>query len=107
VLAGGAGDEPGGDAGRPKVSELAGVPATITADGVVRITWPRTDVVVRVDGAAVKPFAGLTTGAAFAPSASGARAGGRSSCSRMKWMRPSMPHWQGPAGDGVAQLLSA
>ncbi len=59
-----------------KVSELAGVPATITADGVVRITWPRTDVVVRVDGAAVKPFAGLTTWAAFAPSASGATAAG-------------------------------
>ncbi|MGB9626542.1 MAG: DUF1259 domain-containing protein, partial [Phycisphaerae bacterium] len=59
-----------------KISELAGVPATITADGVVRITWPRTDVVVKVDGAAIKPFAGLTSWAAFAPSPGGATAVG-------------------------------
>src|SRR5207245_7354612 len=33
--------------------------------GVVRLAWPRTDVAVKVDGLALKPFAGLGSWAAF------------------------------------------
>jgi len=41
-------------------------------DGVVRISWPRTDVSVDVDGVKLPPAAGLTSWAAFAPAADGA-----------------------------------
>ena len=42
-----------------KIGTAAGAKATTTPDGVVRIGWPRTDVTVKVDGMALKPFAGL------------------------------------------------
>ncbi|MEM7049404.1 MAG: DUF1259 domain-containing protein [Acidobacteriota bacterium] len=48
-----------------KISRAAGVPATVAADGVVRIGWARTDVVVQVDGSPLPPFAGLGSWAAF------------------------------------------
>lgn len=55
-----------------KIADLAKLPASITADGVVRLAWPRTDVAVKVGGMTLKPFAGLTTWAALAPSGRGA-----------------------------------
>jgi len=54
------------------IGRAAGVPATAAPDGVVRIGWPRTDVPVKVDGMALKPFAGLGSWAAFTPSGHGA-----------------------------------
>lgn len=55
-----------------KIGTAAGVKATTTPDGVVRIAWPRTDVEVTVDGMPLKPFAGLGSWGAFAPAAHGA-----------------------------------
>jgi hypothetical protein len=55
-----------------KIGTAAGAKATTTADGVVRIGWPRTDVAVAVDGMPLPPFAGLGSWAAFAPTAHGA-----------------------------------
>src|SRR5947209_9998151 len=55
-----------------KISKAAGTKATASPDGVVRIAWARTDVAVKVDGMAVKPFAGLGSWAAFAPAKHGA-----------------------------------
>jgi hypothetical protein len=43
-----------------------------TDEGVVRATWPRTDVAVTVDGMPFPPPAGLTSWAAFTPTAQGA-----------------------------------
>ena len=54
------------------IGELMGVPTTTTADGVVRVSWPRTDVPVTVDGMSFNPGAGLTSWAAFAQAAEGA-----------------------------------
>ena len=48
-----------------KIEEIMGVKATVAADGVVRVSWPRKDVKVRVDGVAMRPFAGLGSWAAF------------------------------------------
>jgi hypothetical protein len=51
----------------PSVVSLAiGVEAKEAEDGTVRAVWPRTDVLVTVDGMAFTPPAGLTTWAAFA-----------------------------------------
>jgi hypothetical protein len=55
-----------------KISEAAGVKATTTPDGVVRIAWARSDVPVKVDGMPLKPFAGLGSWAAFTPASHGA-----------------------------------
>jgi hypothetical protein len=55
-----------------KIASAAGTKATMTADGVVRIAWARTDVAVKVDGMVLKPFAGLGTWAAFTSSPHGA-----------------------------------
>lgn len=55
-----------------RIADFAGVPATITADGVVRIEWPRTDVSVKVDGVFLKPIAGLIAWATLAPTPRGA-----------------------------------
>ena len=41
--------------------------ATAAPDGVVKIAWARTDVVVTIDGMALPPAAGLGSWAAFAP----------------------------------------
>ena len=54
------------------IGKAAGAKASTTADGVVRIGWPRTDVAVKVDGLALKPFAGLGSWAAFAAMPHGA-----------------------------------
>src|SRR5262245_53914143 len=56
-----------------KIGQAAGVKATTTDDGVVRIAWARSDVAVTVDGMSLKPFAGLGSWAAF--TATGAPAG--------------------------------
>jgi hypothetical protein len=55
-----------------KIAASSGAKATTAKDGVVRIGWPRTDVAVTVDGAPLKPFAGLGTWAAFTPAPHGA-----------------------------------
>jgi hypothetical protein len=55
-----------------KIGKAAGTKATSGDDGVVRIAWARTDVAVKVDGMALKPFAGLGSWAAFAPTENGA-----------------------------------
>jgi hypothetical protein len=55
-----------------RITSASGTKATITDDGVVRIAWPRKDVPVRVDGVALKPFAGLGSWAAFARAPHGA-----------------------------------
>lgn len=48
------------------IAAAVGIKATTTADGVVRVTYPRNEIEVTVNGHLVKPFAGLTTWAAFA-----------------------------------------
>ncbi len=58
---------------RERVSEIVGVPATVTADGAVRVGWPRTDVALRVDALAFSPQLGLGTWAAFQEIPHGAR----------------------------------
>ncbi len=55
-----------------QVEDGAEAKATVTADGVVRIAWARTDVAVRVDGMPLRPFAGLGSWAAFKASERGA-----------------------------------
>lgn len=54
------------------IGEAAGTKASTEKDGVVRIGWSRTDVKVRVDGAALDPAAGLGSWAAFEASPHGA-----------------------------------
>ncbi len=49
------------------IGQASGADATSTIDGVVRIAWARTDVVVTVDGMKLPPAAGLGSWAAFAP----------------------------------------
>lgn len=58
------------DAG--KIGQAAGVKASVSPDGTVRIGWARTDVAVKVDGMPLPPFAGLGSWAAFKRSAQGA-----------------------------------
>jgi hypothetical protein len=48
-----------------------GAEVSTTDDGVVRATWPRTDVAVTVDGMPFPPPAGITSWAAFMPSVQG------------------------------------
>jgi uncharacterized protein DUF1259 len=55
-----------------KIGQAAGAKPTVTADGVVRIGWARTDVAVIVDGLPLKPFAGLGSWAAFTATPHGA-----------------------------------
>jgi hypothetical protein len=55
-----------------KIAEAAGTKATTSPDGVVRVAWARTDVAVKVDDMALKPFAGLGSWAAFTPAPHGA-----------------------------------
>jgi hypothetical protein len=55
-----------------RIAQAAGAKATTTKDGVVRIAWARTDVLVTVDGMALQPFAGLGSWAAFTPAPAGA-----------------------------------
>ncbi len=55
-----------------RITSASGTKATVTDDGVVRIAWPRKDVPVRIDGVALKPFAGLGSWAAFTKATHGA-----------------------------------
>lgn len=55
------------------ISGAVGVEASTTPDGVVRVTWGRTGVPVKVDGYSLQPFAGLTSWAAFKETQGGAR----------------------------------
>ena len=55
-----------------RITSASGTKATVTDDGVARITWPRNDVPVKVDGVALKPFAGLGSWAAFTKAPDGA-----------------------------------
>ena len=55
-----------------KIAAAAGAKAATAPDGVVRVVWPRTEVAVSVDGVALKPFAGLTSWAAFQAAPGGA-----------------------------------
>jgi hypothetical protein len=60
--------EPVGQALDAKViGNASGTDATKAPDGVVRITWSRSDVSVVVDGTRLPPAAGLGSWAAFAP----------------------------------------
>jgi hypothetical protein len=54
------------------IGKAAGAKATTTKDGVVRIGWPRKDVVVKVDGMTLNPAAGLGSWAAFRAAPHGA-----------------------------------
>jgi Domain of Unknown Function (DUF1259) len=54
------------------IGSAAGVKATSTPDGVVRIAWARNDVPVEVDGMPLKPFAGLGSWAACTAAPHGA-----------------------------------
>jgi hypothetical protein len=54
------------------VGRAAGVAATATPEGVVRVGWSRTDVAVTVDGAGLDPAAGLGSWAAFQTAPGGA-----------------------------------
>jgi hypothetical protein len=54
------------------IGEISGADAAAAPDGTVKIGWPRTDVVVTVDGMTLPPAAGLGSWAAFAPMASAA-----------------------------------
>lgn len=54
------------------IGKAAGVEATTTPGGVVRIGWPRKDVKVTVGGMPLKPFAGLGSWAAFTATDHGA-----------------------------------
>jgi hypothetical protein len=55
-----------------RIGAAAGVKATTTDDGVVRIAWARNDVPVKVDRMPLKPFAGLGSWAAFTRAPHGA-----------------------------------
>jgi hypothetical protein len=50
-----------------RISEASGAEAMTVPDGVVRISWSRSDVPVSIDGSRIAPAAGLGTWAAFAP----------------------------------------
>jgi hypothetical protein len=47
------------------IGDAAGAKATTTSDGVVRVTYPRNEIGVTVNGKPLRPFAGLTSWAAF------------------------------------------
>lgn len=47
------------------IAKAGGVKAVASPDGVVKITSPRIDVAIKVDGGTLKPFAGLASWAAF------------------------------------------
>lgn len=63
---------PAKDLNPATIGAAAGVKATVTKAGVVRVAWPRSDVPVTVDGMPFKPFAGLGSWAAFASTKDGA-----------------------------------
>jgi hypothetical protein len=54
------------------IGKAAAAKTQVADDGVVRISWPRTDVAVTVDGLPLDPFAGLGSWAAFKETPHGA-----------------------------------
>lgn len=51
-----------------RIEQVTGLkPSVVAAENVVRVTWPRTDIEIKVDGTPLSPFAGLTSWAAFRP----------------------------------------
>lgn len=51
-----------------KIEEAAGAKGTLSEEeGVFKVTYPRTDVPVRVDGTVLPPFMGLTSWADLKP----------------------------------------
>ncbi|MEO7651223.1 MAG: DUF1259 domain-containing protein [Bryobacteraceae bacterium] len=57
---------------RSKIDELTGAKGSYTAEeDVYRVTFPRSDVNVKVEGRGMHPFLGLTSWAAFTPHAPG------------------------------------
>lgn len=60
------------DADRARIDELTAAKGSYTAaEDVYRVTFPRTDVKVTVEGRDMHPFLGLTSWAAFTPSSHG------------------------------------
>ncbi len=60
------------DAQKARIDELTGAKGAYTAsEDVYKVTFPRNDVKVTVDGRAFQPFLGITSWAAFTPSAEG------------------------------------
>lgn len=55
-----------------KLAQVVGVQASTLPDGVIRVAWPRKDVVVRVGGMPLHTFAGLESWAAFRATPHGA-----------------------------------
>jgi len=51
----------------PAVAAATGVEKPEASDGVVKVSFPRTDVAVAVDGSKLPPFMGLTSWVAFGP----------------------------------------
>ncbi|MBI4558482.1 MAG: DUF1259 domain-containing protein [Candidatus Hydrogenedentes bacterium] len=60
----------------PAIGETVGVKPTLTPDGVVKIAYPRKEIEVKIDGVPLRPFAGLTSWAAFKETPEGAMAMG-------------------------------
>lgn len=54
------------------IAEIIGVDGKTTDQGVVRVTWSRSEVSVNIDGVQFPPSAGLTSWAGFAPTQKGA-----------------------------------
>lgn len=60
------------DAQRTAIDKATGAKGSYTADeDVYRVTFPRTDVKVAIEGRSMHPFLGLTSWAAFTPDAHG------------------------------------
>lgn len=55
------------------IGKIIRTKATTSPDGVVKVTWGRSEVPVKVDGYPLQPFAGITSWAAFEESEAGAR----------------------------------
>ncbi len=62
-----------GEVDEASISKIMGAQATATADGAVRVAWPRDDVALAVDGLRFPPAMGLTSWAAFQETSSAAR----------------------------------
>ena len=54
------------------IGAAAGAKPTVAPDGVVKLSWPRDEVSVTIDGVGMKPFAGLGSWAAFVAAGSDA-----------------------------------
>ena len=53
------------------IGAAAGTTASTTGDGIIRVTWARSDVPVHIDGMSFPVTAGLTSWAGFAPTPTG------------------------------------